>query len=165
MQGANLYKEYLHSLDRFPKRASQADFNDSKSTSKVESILVCTGVYNPQNDLLYHLNHLFTDGMSTSQDNLSSETNRSRFSSSDNLSSSNEFYLSSNSSQTNLAQSRPDSVPNLLNLEKQELKIAMSRHNSFIAYFDNKLNVPDITVDNLRDAVDHIIKKEILDHL
>ena len=170
MHGANIFKEYLHSFDRFPKRSSQAEqLNELKLTSKVESILVCTGVYNPQNDLMYHLNHLFTESTqqesrSSSQENVNAEKNRSQYSSSDNLlKSSNPFFLSGSSS--NLSQSRQNSVPNLENLEKKELKIAMSRHNSFISYFDNKYNIPDITVDNLKDAVDHIIQKEIFAHL
>lgn len=39
-----------------------------------------------------------------------------------------------------------------------ELQEALSRRNSFINYFDNKLNVPDVTVPNLLDAVNYIIQ-------
>ena len=162
IQGANIFKEHLQSSDRFPSRPSQINLlSDLKSTLKVESILVCTGVYNPQNDLLYHLNHLFNNSArSDSQD--SSDLNNNKYGSSDNVSTS-DFYISSSSSEMNLTtRNRPDSVPNLMNLEQHELKNAMSRHNSFISYFDNKYNLPDLTVDNLQDAVQHIINKEIL---
>lgn len=39
-----------------------------------------------------------------------------------------------------------------------ELQEALSRRNSFINYFDNKLNMPDVTVPNLLDAVNYIIQ-------
>ncbi len=45
--------------------------------------------------------------------------------------------------------SRSSSSLNLVDKDKIELKSAMSRKNSFISYFDNKLNVPDLTVGNL----------------
>ena len=76
-----------------------------------------------------------------------------------------DFYLNSSrcSSEVNLAGNRSDrvgSVPNLIGLEKSELKMAISRHNSFISYFQHKLNIPDFTVNNLLDAVKYIVEKE-----
>ena len=104
---------------------------------------MCTGVYNPKNDLLYHLDHLFDD------------TSKLHESFSDmSLKTKTKFVLSTNNS-------RRKSVPNLIGLDKKELKMAMSRHNSFISYFDNKLNLPDITVGNLYNAIRHIIDTEI----
>lgn len=158
MQGANLYKQHLHQYDCLSRRSSRTDL--IKSTSKVESILVCTGVYNPQNDLLHHLNSLFRSSRSAQI----STSPGNRFGSSDNLSSS-DSNLSSSSSEVNLSapsrRQQAESVPNLHALENDELKNALSRHNSFISYFDNKFNIPDLTVDNLRDAVKHILSKEI----
>ena len=43
-------------------------------------------------------------------------------------------------------------------IDKNELRNALSRKNSFISYFDDKDNIPDLTVDNLKDAVDYIIR-------
>ena len=107
----------------YGRRPSQYDIlTDLRATNKVESILVCTGVYNPQNDLFYHLSHLFDESTLNSDE-------------------SNESDVS---------------------LEKTELKKAMSRKNSFISYFDNKYNLPDLTVENLYDAVQHIITDKIL---
>ena len=83
----------------------------------VESILVCTGVYNPQNDILHHLRTIVDHAEGT---------------------------------QHNLA------VPETEN-STHDLQSTMSRKNSFISYFDNRLNVPDLTVDNLSNAVDHIL--------
>ena len=51
---------------------------------------------------------------------------------------------------------------NIVDLEKDELKKALSRKNSFISYFNNRYNIPDLTVDNLLDAVEHIITDKIL---
>ena len=44
-------------------------------------------------------------------------------------------------------------------LEKRDLQRALSRKNSFISYFDNKLNIPDLTFDNLLVAVEYIVRK------
>lgn len=49
-----------------------------------------------------------------------------------------------------------------INLDKNELRNALSRKNSFISYFDDQDNIPDLTVDNLKDAVDHIIRQSRL---
>ncbi len=80
----------------------------------MESILVCTGVYNPQNDLQIYLKNLFDQ-------NKSKEKGSS-------------------------------------DLDKKELIDALSRQNSLINYFENKFNMPDLTVDNISEAVDHIIR-------
>jgi hypothetical protein len=125
-----LYKEHLLNLASqkrlYGRRQSQHDIlADLRTTNKVESILVCTGVYNPQNDLFYHLSHLF-----------------------------DESTLNQAQGDENESESE--------NLEKIELKKALSRKNSFISYFENKYNLPDLTVDNLYDAVQHIITDKIL---
>ncbi len=85
INGANVFKSQL------------GDAESKKENEHVESILVSTGVYNPQNDLR-------------------------------------------------------------LQTEKIDSKELLSRQNSFINYFDNKLNVPDLIVDNLSDAVEHILQ-------
>jgi hypothetical protein len=64
--GANLFKEYLSNIEPVKRLGSSLSLKrlsekDLKSTFKLESILVSTGVYNPQNDLLYHLSKAFDD--------------------------------------------------------------------------------------------------------
>lgn len=137
IQGANFYKEHLINSAAqkrlHGRRLSQHDIlADLRTTSKVESILVCTGVYNPQNDLFYQLSQLFNESNLNAQDDSSDEA---------------------------VNESKPDEK---IDLEKSELKNALSRKNSFISYFDNKYNLPDLTVDNLYDAVQHIITDKIL---
>ncbi len=105
---------------------------------------MCTGVYNPQNDLLYHLTHLFDEAISGPE---SRETEPAEQSDDNNM------FLSVNSMKSK-RNSRRSSTHDL---EKNELKSALSRRNSFISYFDNRLNVPDVTVNNFLDAVHHIL--------
>lgn len=136
IRGANTYKEYL--------QANQSKTLNNEDNISVESILVCTGVYNPQNDLLYHLTHLFDEAISGPE---SRETEPAEQSDDNNM------FLSVNSMKSK-RNSRRSSTHDL---EKNELKSALSRRNSFISYFDNRLNVPDVTVNNFLDAVHHIL--------
>ena len=67
VKGANLFKEHLQINENKSSRRSSARSSrrssyvgdSSKWNQKVESILVCTGVYNPDNDLLVYLRSLF----------------------------------------------------------------------------------------------------------
>jgi hypothetical protein len=73
---------------------------------------------------------------------------------------------SRSSSEANLNSSRSQigsvaNFSNVIGIEKTELKKAISRHNSFISYFENKQNVPDVTLNNLQDAVNYILNKEL----
>ena len=147
MRGGNAYKEYLQNMldaakSKYPssRRPSLAEIqlqlfqsNDSKANSfkQVETVLVSTGVYNPQSDLLTHLKNLFNENLNkepTTDDN-------------------------NNDPQQATANRVED-------IEKNELKFALSRKNSFISYFDNKLNIPDVTVNTLLDAVNYIVRNK-----
>jgi hypothetical protein len=59
IKGANLFKEHLYDIDKLKIKSTQK--SNTTIESKVESILVCTGVYNPQNDLNFHLEKLFSE--------------------------------------------------------------------------------------------------------
>ena len=137
---------YNKSLRRFSRQCSLQESKrfslavpdpltiEIKKTIFVESILVSTGVYNPNNDLMVHLRKLFQ----TSKVENDAPVNKS------------EKCLST--------------VPVInidtsfqTEIDKTELKRALSRKNSFISYFDDAENIPDLTVDTLKDAVSHII--------
>jgi hypothetical protein len=47
-----------------------------------------------------------------------------------------------------------------INFDRIELEAAMSCRNSFINYFENKYNIPDIKVSNILDAVNYIVYNE-----
>lgn len=130
IRGANMYKEHLQSLSK-----SQSDLSDPLNFfsifKPVESILVCTGVYNPQNDILFHLRTAFDEKLAV-------EANEAKF----------EKVLD--------AVSEP-SVIQKESTDHENLSGIVSRKNSFINYFENRLNVPDQTVDTLMDAVDYIL--------
>ena len=74
------------------------------------------------------------------------------------LDTNNNEEAESMSSSTSSVLQRADSNASQLDLEKLELRKALSRKNSFISYFENKLNKPDMVFDNLKEAVEHIIK-------
>ena len=179
VRGANLFKEHLmmeenklssrRSSVRSSRRGSYANLSNvssaeqSRWNNRVESVLVCTGVYNPENDLLVYLRSLFNSSMvlpkdsnnnmstsSSNEDTISEETSSS--SSSALVDSNNNSYISGSGLRRN------DSSVSMKAEELEELKNAMSRKNSFISYFDDKLNVPDVTVNTLKDAVDYIVK-------
>ena len=94
------------------------------------------------------MTHLFDEALAKSNSRSSSSEHQQEFESQDDT-----LFLKVSS-----IKSRSNSTTNLIDKQKNELKSAMSRKNSFISYFDNKLNVPDLTVGNLLDAVNHIIK-------
>jgi hypothetical protein len=135
---------------RSSRRQSQVDFtgltnhqllaNQAIFQKPVESILVCTGVYNPQNDYLFQLRNLFDQSMN--------------------------LKLHEDETNGGLTLTVPSSSAVKKELPKTnsaaELKQALSRRNSFINYFDNKLNIPDLTVPNLLDAVNYIMASNSL---
>jgi hypothetical protein len=158
-----MFKEHLHrefKTSEFKKRRSSIYGSELRSTTYVESILVCTGVYNPESDLIYHLNNIFNDNNNNVE--VPDENNNNDC---ENLNEKKCFYInSSNSSSTHLLR-KNESMCSLNEIEKNELKNAMSRRNSFIDYFGNPYNTPDLTVDNFLDAVNHIIRHKVLDQI
>lgn len=128
IKGANLYREHLmgsSSGDRGHRHQHMTSVNEQNSV--VESILVCTGVYNPQNDLRFHVRKLLKD---------------------------DEVAFSKSAAGGRLIELPQEEAEEL---NENELRRAMS-HNSFISYFDDKMNIPDHTFDNLRHSVDYILK-------
>jgi hypothetical protein len=62
IKGANLYREHLMGSsngDRGHRHQHMTSVNEQNSV--VESILVCTGVYNAQNDLRFHVRKLLKE--------------------------------------------------------------------------------------------------------
>lgn len=144
VRGANSFKQHLVEIESKLNQLKQlnlVDFNISPNKPRgfqpVESILVCTGVYNPQHDLTVQINNMFKEAFLDTNNNEEAE---------------------SMSSSTSSMLQRADSNASQLDLEKLELRKALSRKNSFISYFENKLNKPDLVFDNLKEAVEHIIK-------
>ncbi len=163
IKGANLFKEHLINLEPKIKRRSSSTNLDFKSTDKVESILVCTGVYNPESDINYHLNNLFIDTNNNNTMEVDENGNNAYYENLNNKS----FYLNSNNSSTSSMVrngiSREGSLGSFANaLEKSQIREALSRTNSFIKYFEDKYNKPDLCVGTLMDAVDYIIQDKIL---
>ncbi len=147
------------------KRRSSVVNLDIKSTDKVESILVCTGVYSPESDINYHLDNLFID--INNNPSMELDENGNSISCENLNTNSKSFYLNSNNSSTSsMARkriSRESSVASFASaLEKNQIREALSRKNSFIQYFEDKYNTPDLCVDTLMDAVDYIIRDKIL---
>jgi hypothetical protein len=130
---------------RYSLKTDHHDNIDSKSF--VESILVCTGVYNPQSDLLYHLRNLFNENNKIDSNNNSLDDTVENNETSDDLSQTPKIVVEKGLSEDDLE-------------ERKRLKVAMSRKNSFMNYFENKMNIPDVTLDNLMCAVNYIIKKK-----
>lgn len=54
-----------------------------------------------------------------------------------------------------------ESKTDLTENEKIELKRTLSQDETFVDYFNNKENIPDLIVGNLSHAVDHIIKRTV----
>lgn len=158
IKGANMYKEHLMKIDQSnSKRPSSMVSKKLQSVEKVESILVCTGVYIPESDINYHLDNLFLDD---NNNNMDVETTT------ENSDCSKPFYVNSNNSSTSsLFKRRMSREMNLGNLAgvlaKKQLREAMSRKNSFIQYFEDSYNTPDLCVDNLMDAVNYIIHEKV----
>lgn len=211
IKGANLFHENLKEPSmtvrknsfRSSRKASISIepylWNPGVSNQAVESILVCTGVYNPQNDMLYHLRKLIQRQASASgqQPNLSNlsissptsvrsskpaspsvsaaDANNnsvdvkkagdggsgsgslmnSKSSSSDVFDDENQRTIRPSKSYNSYPTLTMENDPNELNAV--ELSAAMSRRNSFISYFDDHLNVPDHTFENLKVAIDYVL--------
>lgn len=134
IKGANVFLDYLNNEN--PKnnlyhRHHHHTKQNRVSIQPVESILVCTGVYNPQNDLLFHVRKLFAhQNQSVDQRTVPED---------------------------DALVVRPLDENEQLN--ENELSEAFSNKNSFISYFDDKDNMPDHTFENLRHSVDYILKE------
>lgn len=107
-----------------------------------EGILVCSGVYNPHNDYLFHLRNLFSQSVRLADEDAANDDDN------ENLTDVSIVVPSARKSSSTTSMSLKEQV---------ELREALSRRNSFINYFDNKLNIPDVTVPNLLDAVNYIL--------
>lgn len=162
IRGANIFKDSLMPVEnvrssRSSRRQSAADyglirspsFSNQNAFKPVESILVCTGVYNPQNDYLFQLRSLFDQSISLKHNDESLEKDLNN----------NNDSLTLVVPDKETSFKKNVSSPNLLfTPSSAELREALARKNSFISYFDNKLNLPDLTVDNLLDAVNYIVE-------
>lgn len=184
MKGANMYKEHLEGT-RITKVSSHQSsrkhsfINDvgvsNVFNQPVESILVCTGVYNPQNDLLYNVRKIFNSPQMHFQNNhqhsflphqhqLHHATPQSQIhfhldemdqQAAGNESSSGVESSESGDNLSELSKSKSD------NLDTCELSTALATPHSFISYFDDRLNLPDHIFDNLKHSVDYILKSNI----
>lgn len=160
IKGANVFLEHLnnqtapHSKDIHHLHLSSHHhgLKMKKSQQPVESILVCTGVYNPQNDLLYHVRHLF-DHSNTHKPAIESRQVHDSCEVEDG-GEENERVMVANDERL---VERPREQSEQFN--EEELARALSNKNSFISYFDDKLNMPDHTFENLRHSVDYILKE------
>jgi hypothetical protein len=132
-------------LDLLPPDQMTTSFRANKN---VEAILVCTGVYQKQCDLLFHLNSLFNAKIKSPS--ISKEPSLNE------IVKQNEY----NEENCNIIVNKCDDDDDL-KIESNELRTLLSRRNSFISYFDNKLNIPDLTFENLKDSVDYIVKNEV----
>lgn len=178
VKGANLFKEHLDNCRVSNLSASQKssckssrrqslsavlDMDACRASSPVESILVCTGVYNPQNDFLFHIRKLLHPDSPTNADSLLRSDNKT-MSNSTMILNATAMDVSSGgeSSDAKVGQMRKNKSFNCLmqreELNPVELSTALSRTNSFISYFDDRLNVPDHTFDNLKYSVNYILK-------
>ncbi len=134
----------MSSTSQYQRRPSSI-WSHMKAFDKVESILVCTGVYSRQSCLDFQLESLFLDDYDNNNNNLN-----------DSMDGRVSFYQGSNrSSSTSL-------YNNVGTIDKHELKKALSRKNSFIQYFEDKYNQPDLCLENLLDAVNYIVGKKVL---
>lgn len=155
IKGANVFLEHLNSEN--PKSASMLSHRfrhhsvrqSQVAQQPVESILVCTGVYNPQNDLLYHVRRLFSHSQLPKSRNQSTRSEM--------LLDSDERMVSNESDEDDCLVAKPEEEPEQLN--ENELNQALSTKNSFISYFEDKFNLPDHTFDNIRHSVDYILKQ------
>lgn len=136
----------------------------------MEAILVCTGVYNPQNDYLFHLRNLFQQTMYLGEEGSGKEDAELLTDACNTFSltvpttgarcSISTLPSSSSTSTAVTAHKSPSSASVKSREEAQEaaeLREALSRRNSFINYFENKLNMPDHTVANVLEAVTYIL--------
>jgi hypothetical protein len=188
IKGANLYKEHLDSImgsqGRGSRRSSrrQSVIEDVRSAQgsgsggrfanqAVESILVCTGVYNPQNDLIFNVRKLFNAShlsspplqpLNTTQQDLA-DTNNNFMNDKLSFNAGNADDAENNSDENERAIRRHKSYNSFENddINQIELSHALQRKNSFISYFDDQLNLPDHIFDNLKHSVEYIIKSNI----
>lgn len=149
IKGANLYKEHLLRLASTRRRPSLL-WSHMKAFDKVESILVCTGVYSKQSCLDFHLEALLLNDTDCNNNVNEEAENKNRVA----------FYQNSNNSST--ASLNTSANSGSVVIDKHELKRALSRKNSFIQYFEDRYNQPDLCVDNLLDAVNYIVGRKIL---
>lgn len=141
IKGANVFLEHLNTQKTHHNHHYGCNH---KEKQPVESILVCTGVYNPQNDLLFHVRKLFEQkNAERGAQQVSSDNENDR------------FMADENDDDRLIEQPREEKEE----LDENELSQALSNQNSFISYFDDKLNIPDHTFDNLRHSVDFILRQ------
>lgn len=182
IKGANVFLEHLSKNSPTQMLTNGLHMHQQsmkeKSQQPVESILVCTGVYNPQNDLLFHVRKLFGNKSSTKKssshrshqvvDDHESMTTRNddervitRGDSIDSSRSSSSMGNSDNSASDEDEDERLIERPREQSeqFNENELAQALSNKNSFISYFEDKLNIPDHTFENLRHSVEYIIKQ------
>lgn len=189
IKGANTFREHLENTSsnklRRPSRRQSlvarlnTGYQSHLSSQPVESILVCTGVYNPQNDLLYHVRKLIQRQASSNKcvyspppnDRNNNFLSGSAPASADNLKKAGlQVSLSpfvDDSGEKTLQRNHSFNSYSFINdspklddvsdLNDAELSQAMARRNSFISYFDDEENVPDHTFDNLKVSVDYIL--------
>lgn len=129
------------------RRRPSLIWSHMKAFDKVESILVCTGVYSKQSCLEFHLEALLLNDADFNNNINEDGENRVAFYQNSNNSSTASLYTNTNC--------------NSVVIDKHELKKALSRKNSFIQYFEDRYNQPDLCVDNLLDAVNYIVGKKV----
>lgn len=158
VKGANVFLEHLNTENQ-SKGSSMLNHRfrhhsvrqSQVAQQPVESILVCTGVYNPQNDLLYHVRRLFSHAQLPSKSR--NQSTRSEVAAGED----DERMVSNESDEDDCLVAKPEEEPEQLN--EDELNQALSTKNSFISYFEDKFNLPDHTFDNIRHSVDYILKQ------
>lgn len=111
VKGANKYRQHLSkSIPSSSDEEHVLDINHTEKTSQIHSILVSTGVYNPNNDIEVHIEK---------------------------------------------------TLKHATVCEKQEMKESLLTNKSYVDYFHNQDNIPDLIVSNLSNAVDYIVKTNI----
>lgn len=154
IKGANVFLEHLKG--QTPKKAHHHHHTikaNRLSQQPVESILVCTGVYNPQNDLLFHVRKLFSHKSPKPVELKSTPESREVATSCSEDSHANGRVLAQDEGLIE------QPIEPSEELDESDLSQAFSNKNSFISYFDDEFNLPDHTFDNLRHSVDFILKE------
>jgi hypothetical protein len=82
VRGANYFKEHLYNQQMRSQTGRRCSLSNiiqmekrGKLKTKVESILVATGVYQEQNDLLFHMRNLFLNVPTSTQPSQSNSEN------------------------------------------------------------------------------------------
>lgn len=169
IKGANVFLEHLNSSQSHVLSKTHHSHQHNikeKSQQPVESILVCTGVYNPQNDLLFHVRKLFGTHKPTTHKPHEVARNDHKVQRGDEK---DRVVLRANSESDDSQSDEYDDTEDERLIERpreqseefneDELARALSNKNSFISYFEDKLNIPDHTFENLRHSVDYILKQ------